>query len=63
MREVMNDVQWLGPKFRVRATKTAKPHKMHTHTKGGRNSFRIRTYGLLDLKSFRMRTYENDGGG
>ena len=36
---------------------------MRTYVNGGGNSFRIRTYGLLDLKSFRMRTYENDGRG
>ena len=36
---------------------------MRTHTNSSRNSFRICTYRSLDLKPFRMRTYEKGGRG
>ena len=50
-------------KFGVKEEQSLSLIECALYTNGGRNPFTIRTYGLLDLKSFRMRTYENDGGG
>ena len=63
MRELVDEIPRLGPEIQGQTNETANPDRMRTYTNGGRNSFIIRTYELLDLKSFRMRTCRRDGWG
>jgi len=50
VRELVGDIRRLGPEIQCQSDETAKPHRMRTYTKCGRNSFRMRTYEIVGLK-------------
>ena len=45
-----------------RVDEISRPVDEKSESKGTRNPFRMRSYGSLDLKSIRMRSYKRQGG-
>src|SRR5579872_1524935 len=63
VRELANDIRPLDPEIQGQTNGTANPNRMRTYTNAVTTPLEYALTKLLDLKSFRMRTYENDARG